>query len=56
MIESIKDINTETEEGALLLAALAKITTTSETDKTPDDVILQLNDINDAIQTFKPKE
>jgi len=43
MITGLNKINTETEEGKLLLAAIAKITTESQTDKTPDQVIEQLN-------------
>lgn len=43
MIESTNQINANTHEGRLLLAALAKLTTESQTDKTPDQVIGQLN-------------
>ena len=48
-METITDINTKTEEGKLLLAAIAKITTESQTDKTPDDVMEQLNKLKDLI-------
>lgn len=46
MITTVNQINTETPEGKLLLAALAKITTESQTDKTPDQVIEQLNTLS----------
>ncbi len=49
MITELNDINTETEEGKMLLAALAKITTESQTDKTPDQVIGQLNKLVDKM-------
>jgi len=44
-LPDIKDINlidTTTSEGKLLLAAVAKITTESQTDKTPSEVMEQL--------------
>ena len=41
-MKNIQDINTDTEEGKLLIAALAKITTESQTDKTPDEVLQQV--------------
>jgi len=43
MITELEQINTKTEEGKMLLAAIAKITTESQTDKTPYEVIEQLN-------------
>ena len=43
MITDLNQINTETDEGKLLMTALAKITTTTETDKTPNQVIKKLN-------------
>jgi hypothetical protein len=39
MIKNLSSINSNTAEGRLLLAALAKLTTTVHTDKTPDQVI-----------------
>ena len=42
-ITKVSHIDTETECGKLLLMAIAKITTTTETNKTPDKVIGQLN-------------
>lgn len=46
-IREIMDINIETPEGQMLLAALAKITTESQTDKTPMEVLRQLDDLRD---------
>ncbi len=45
----MKDINTETEEGKMLMAALAKITTESQTDKTPYEVLEQLTKLKDEM-------
>ena len=42
-ITEINNIDTEKEEGKLLWAAIAKITTESQTNKTPDQVLRQLN-------------
>jgi hypothetical protein len=42
-IFDVSDIDATTPEGQLLMAALAKITTESQTDKTPIEVIDQLN-------------
>lgn len=47
-LPDIKDINlidTTTSEGKLLLAAVAKITTESQTDKTPYEVMEQLQEL-----------
>ena len=41
MIQNISAINTNCAEGRLLMAALAKITTESQTDKTPEEVLMQ---------------
>lgn len=41
-IKEIKEINRAVPEGKLLFAAIAKITSESQTDKTPDQVIDQL--------------
>jgi len=43
MIDDVNDINTGTIEGKLLLMALAVITTECRTDKTPHEVIAELN-------------
>jgi hypothetical protein len=42
MIKTLNDINTSTEEGKLLLAALAKISAESQTDKTPYQILDQV--------------
>lgn len=44
-ISDINQINTDTEEGKLLIAELAKITTESQKDKTPPEVLEQLNEL-----------
>ena len=57
MITDLQQINTETEEGKMLMAALAKITTESQTDKTPTlsnakkngDTIVYLNGFKERI-------
>ena len=57
MITDLQQINTETEEGKMLMAALAKITTESQTDKTPTlsnakkngDTIVYLNGFKESI-------
>ena len=43
-IETIADIDTDTPEGRLLFSAVCKITTESQTDKTHDEVMNQLNE------------
>lgn len=48
-ITSINQINRETPEGQLLLAALAKISTESQTDKTPEEIIEQCNVLKDEM-------
>ncbi len=50
MITDVNQINTETEDGKMLMAALAKITTESQTDKTPYEVLEQLNDLKDKME------
>tara|TARA_R100001244_G_C5139686_1_gene127602 strand:+ start:714 stop:869 length:156 start_codon:yes stop_codon:yes gene_type:complete len=49
MITELEQINTEKEEGKMLMAALAKITTESQTDKTPYEVLKQLNELKDKM-------
>ncbi len=49
MITDLKQINTETEEGKMLMAALAKITTESQTDKTPYEVLEQITKLKDEM-------
>jgi len=53
-MKTINDILTITPEGKLLLAAIAKITTESQTDKTPDEVLEQLNKL--AEEMFKDQK
>ena len=48
-MKDLNDINTETEEGKMLMAALAKITTESQTDKTPYEVLGQITKLKDEI-------
>lgn len=46
MILELNEIDTNTEEGRLLLVAIAKITTSTHTDKTPNEVIAHLRDLS----------
>ena len=48
-MKDISEINTKTEEGKLLVAALAKITTESQIDKTPYEVLEQVTKLKDEI-------
>lgn len=48
-MESINEINLSTQEGRLLFAAIAKITTESQTDKTPEEVLRQLSVLSNSI-------
>jgi hypothetical protein len=43
MIQTLNEINYQNNEGRLLMAALAIITTELRTDKTPEEVISELN-------------
>ena len=45
-INDLNIINTSNSEGKLLLAAIAKITTESQTDKTPNEVLKQLEELS----------
>jgi len=45
-INDLNVINTSNSEGKLLLAAIAKITTESQTDKTPNEVLNQLEELS----------
>lgn len=49
MITDLKQINTDSEEGKMLMAALAKITTESQTNKTPHEVLEQLNELKEKM-------
>jgi len=40
-LQNLSDVNTNTQEGRYLMAALAKLTGESQTDKTPDEVMEQ---------------
>lgn len=51
-MKDINEINTGTEEGKLLIASLAKISTESQTDKTPDEILEQITKLKDEI--YKP--
>jgi len=55
-INDLNQINTSNEEGKLLLAAIAKITTECQTDKTPYEVIEQLNELADKMFAKKSKQ
>jgi hypothetical protein len=48
-INTLNHINRKTPDGRLLFAALAKLTTESQKDKTPDQVIKQLNQFANAM-------
>jgi hypothetical protein len=45
MLKNLSEINTNCAEGRLLMAALAKLTTESQTDKEPDEVLAQCGDL-----------
>ncbi len=45
-MKTINDIDTNSEHGRLLLAALAKISTESQTNKNPDQILAQLNKLS----------
>ena len=45
-INDLNIIDTSTSEGKLLLAAIAKITGESQTDKTPNEVLIQLDELS----------
>ena len=51
LITDIAHIDTKTQTGQLLLMALSKITTESQTDKTPNEVLLQFQELKK--QVFK---
>ena len=50
MITDLKEIDIKTSEGKLLLMAIAKITVESQTDKTPHEVLMQLNTLSEAVK------
>ena len=47
MTQTLNEINYQTDEGKLLMAALAIITTECRTNKTPDEVIEELNKLSE---------
>jgi len=51
----IREIDTQTIDGQLLLTSIAKITTESQTDKTPDEVLCQLNKLRKSMFEIKDK-
>ncbi len=55
MITDLNQINADNDEGKMLLAAIAIITTESQTDKTPNKVIAQLMDLQGKMH-FEEKE
>ena len=54
MIQSLRDINLDIDEGKLLMAALSIITTTTETDKTPEEVLCKLDGIQSVMFNDTP--
>lgn len=48
-LKSISEINTDTVEGKLLIAAMAKISTESQTDKEPDEILAQVQKLANYI-------
>tara|TARA_R110000851_G_scaffold141057_3_gene278648 strand:+ start:2257 stop:2472 length:216 start_codon:yes stop_codon:yes gene_type:complete len=52
-ISEIGHIDTSTKEGKYLFAAVAKITTESQTDKTPVEVLDQLTELKNKINFSK---
>lgn len=50
-ITNINQIDTSTKEGKTLMAALAFITTTSRTDKTPYEVLEELTELKNKMYT-----
>jgi hypothetical protein len=48
-MKSINEISDKTEEGKLLIMAISKITTESQTDKTPNEVLQQIVDLKATV-------
>ncbi len=44
-IHNISQVNTDTIEGKLLMAAMVKLSTESQTDKNPDEILQQCYDL-----------
>ncbi len=55
-IKNIKQINTETAEGRYLMAALAKLSTESQKDKTPEQILEQLNKLQVKVFAAEDKK
>jgi hypothetical protein len=53
MITNLNEIDNTTKEGRLLIAALAKISTESQTDKTPWEILEQLEILAQRIEKIK---
>lgn len=49
-MKDIKEIDTTTEEGKMLLAAIAKISTESQTNKNPNQIMGQVNTLKNKMQ------
>ena len=52
----INQININTIEGKYLMAALAKLTTESQTDKTPYEVLAQVKELAERLKAAQGKE
>ena len=52
-MKTISDINLETNEGKLLLMAIAKISTESQRDKEPDEILTQIIEQHNSTQESK---
>ncbi len=55
MIQDLNEINYSINEGRLLMAALAIITIECRTNKTPDEVIEELNKLSEHMFRSEPK-
>jgi hypothetical protein len=55
MIQDLNEINYSINEGRLLMAALAVITTECRTNKTPYEVIDELNKLSEHMFRSEPK-
>ncbi len=54
MIMTLRDIDTSTKEGKLLMAALAILTTESRTHQTPDTVLEACRTLTETMYTEDP--
>lgn len=54
MIKNLSGINTNCEEGRLFMAALAKLTIESQTDKHPDEVVAQCRELAEKMFEDNP--